>query len=495
MTARGAGIVVVALLVVSALGAAVDALSPAQRPPPPQPVAQEPATAGMWYCPMTGGSDDAAVLSVSAVGTTETTITVIRATPEGPVVGDPKVIAAGGVYETALQADAAGQPVTVRWSGGPAAASMRLRGPGGTAAAPCADGPSERWLLTGLDTAAGASSLLHLYNPFSTDAVVRVAFATAEGRVDLVLTDSLLVPASSALRVDLGRYEPERPDLGVVVDVRAGRVIAGGEVRLDPPGDEPGPTGRALLPAAPEGGLSWGFADARQSELVDSHLSLMNPGERDAAVEVRVSDPRPDGSAFAGEVSVPAGGVVRLALSETSAVPEFGVWVQAVNEVPVVAAMVSDVRGDGGREITATTGTAGAAARWALIGAGTAMPSAVVAVHNPGQEAAIVDLVAAGAPSSWQQVPIGPNQRVAFPLQELEPLPETGGPAVVAVRVDGDRPVVADLRVTADGAAQAWSTVGVPAGDWTGPPLRPAVLRDPTLSGRPMTAGAAESAP
>jgi len=491
MSTRVATALVAAMLLLSGGVAAIDALATPVPAAAPEPVAQGRATAGVWYCPMTGGEDDLTVLSVAAAGQRPARVTVVRYTPEGPVAADPLLIDPGELHEVALSAEQSAQPLAVRWSGGPATASVRLQGPTGMAAAPCAEGPQPQWFITGLDTAAGSSALLHLHNPFTTDAVVEVAFATADGRIDLMLTDSVLVPAQSAVRLDLGQFEPERMDLGVALDVRSGRLVAAGEVRMDPLGEQEGPTGRALLAAAPATSLTWGFADARQGEAVDSWVTVMNPGDRDAAVEVRVSEPLPDGGALFGEVTVPAGGVVRLPLGDTSTASDFGVSLTVVNEVGVVAALVSDIRGQAGRDLTAATGAPQPARQWALVGAGTVDRPVVVAVHNPGAEPATVSLTAPGAPEPWQEVTVGANARVAFPLGDMAETAETadveaeGQGASVPVGVQADRPVVAQLRTaTSGGDSGAWSTAGVPSAAWTGPARRPAVLRDPTLSRR-----------
>src|SRR5680860_1305819 len=98
---------------------------------------------------------------------------------------------------------------------------------------------------------------------------------------------------------------------------------------------------------------------------------------------------------------------------------------------------------------------------------------------------------APGAPEPWQEVTVGANARVAFPLGDMAETAETadveaeGQGASVPVGVQADRPVVAQLRTaTSGGDSGAWSTAGVPSAAWTGPARRPAVLRDPTLSRR-----------
>lgn len=473
--------VLIALVIVAVLGLGADALLAPEGGSEPDLVAQPPAPAGLWYCPATAGPDEEAVLSVAAVGAAPSVIVVERY-PQGAPVGDPPVqLTPGDQLEVAFPAGHAASPIRVRWRGGPAVATWRVVG-SDSAAAPCEPAPAPVWYLSGLDTAGGARSTLHLFNPFSVDAVARVTFATPEGPIALVLTDNVPVAAGTALRYDLNEVQPEQPDLGVTVEVLAGRLVAQGEVVLGAPGGAPGPRGRALIPAASEPATLATFGFARADEGSSSWLSIMNPGERAAAVEVRVSDPSPEGDAF-GEVSVPPGGLVRVDLAGLSAEPEFGVTVATVNEVPVVTARVTALRTGSGRQGIAGSLGADPDRHWALVGGGAGPHQGRIALYNPGAEPVTVELSTTGAePQGWSGIEIPPNGRAVVALSDAGE-----ERASLSVLARATAPVVAELRsLDTEGRLRLWTSIGIPEPRWTGPVRRPPVRREPALGRRPF---------
>lgn len=478
-----------ALLVMAAAGALVlvafvaDLLAWPATPGTPDPVPQGTADSGAWYCPVTAGEDEPAVLAVAAVGDEPSTVTVVRYPEQRSEADEPVTIQPGEEHTVRLEGAASRTPLSVRWEGGPAVATWRIA-TGDEAAAPCEPGPAEKWYLAGLDTAGGARSVVHLFNAFAVDAVARVTYATPEGHVRLVRTEHVFVGARSSVQLDLGTYQPEQPDLGATIEVLTGRLVAQGELVLDPPGEEGGPTGRALVPASSQAVEEWSFGYARIDESSSSWLSVVNPGQREAAVEVRVSSPTPE--AGVQEHSVPAGGILRIDLAELSEEPEFGVSATSVNDVPIIAhRVVSLAQGD--RPGVAVSRGGQATNEWALVGAGAGDRRGRVNVYNPGAEPVRIDVITSGEdPPEWRGAEIPANGWFTLSLADAYPDRPT---IPVVVRASG--PVVAELRSHHEsGALRLWSSVGVPAAAWTGSPTRPAVRRDPSLSTRPLDEGA-----
>lgn len=448
-------------------------------------VEQDPAAAGIWYCPVTAEPEQSAVVSIAATGTAESEVVVVRHTSEG-VVGDDttEVIPGGHQFDVVLEPAEAQQPVSVRWSGGPAIATWRTEGDAALVA-PCASGPAPVWYLAGLDTANGSRSTLHLFNPFNVDAVARITFTTPDGPDTLVSTDSELVPAGTSRRIDIATdlQQPEVADLGVIVEVRSGRLVAQGEVRYEPAAGQTGPIGRTLVPAAEAPAEAWAFGFAQADEQSSSWLSIMNPGEREAAVEIQVSGDQPTGSELLDEVSVPAGGTYRVPLADSAASAEFGVEVLAVNDVPVVATRTTSLVAADDRRGVATSLGAAPAQAWALAGAGTDGRASFVDIYNPGPTPVTASMSAGpGTPDEWGAIEVGVNQRVSIDLAEVgDDAPR------ISLTVSADNPIVAELRSTRDGdALRSWTTVGVPAARYTGALTRPPVHRDPGLSTRPL---------
>lgn len=478
-------------LVVLAVGAAAvaDALMEPPLDPPVEAVAAEEAPAGTWYCPATGDEDETAALTVAAVGETPADVTVVSYAAGGPAPGDPVEVAPGQPRDFDVDPR---HPVAVRWDGGPAAASWRVEADGQAAGAPCAAAASPTWHVAGFDTALGATSTLHLFNPFAVDAVVRVTFATPDGSVAPQRTENVVVNAGRATRLELNELQPEEDALAATVEVLSGRVAAAGEVVFDPPerpDGEPGegPRGRVIIPAAPEEALEWGFGLARRDDNADGWLVLANPEDRTAEVELRASEPVAD-SEVLGEVSIPAGGVRRIDLADASEQIEAGVSVTSLNGVGTVAVKVTAFEYEDRVGVIAGTG-AQPAPESSVVGAGTDGRAARLGVYNPAGTAVRVDVEAGeGTPAAWRGVELGPNERLVVDLSEAG-----DGRAAMPVRVRASGSVVAEIRSTstADEMA-AWGAPGVPPEVWAGPPTRPTVRRDPSLPVAPPVSSEVE---
>jgi hypothetical protein len=492
---RGRRVVAVVLLaLVAVLIAAAIAVEVTVEPPvtpAAEPVAVAPPEVGIWYCPVTAGEEETAVLSLAAATDETSTVTVERHRDDGLVTEEPVQIEGGGVHDLVLEPGEAQFPLTVRWAGGPAVATWRVEGRD-TAGARCESAPAPRWYLAGFETTAQTQSRLHLFNPFAVDAVARVTFGTPTGPVALVLTDNVLVEAGSHVVLDLNEYEPEQPDLAVTVEVLTGRLVTQGTVDLRPTANQPGPTGRDVIVGSPDPRVEWAFAYARADETSSSWLSVFNPARREAAVEVRVANPLPDGAALLGEVSVPAGGVVRIDLAESSSSAEFGVTLLSVNETPVVVSRLTTVRTAGGAEGAAAALGAVVDERWALAGAGGADRASRLALYNPGSSPVAV-AVDAGAqtPADWERIALQPNEQLSLELADV-----AGQRGSIPLRVTADGPIVADVRVQSPGEnLRFWTAGGVPSIAWEGPGVRPAVRRDARLSTRPAAMETPEPEP
>jgi hypothetical protein len=227
--------------------------------------------------------------------------------------------------------------------------------------------------------------------------------------------------------------------------------------------------------------LEWAFGAARVSDDDASWLVVYNPSERDAAVEVQVSDPLPGGEVQDREYTVPAGATSRIDLTEASEAEAFAVVVSSVNRVPVVATRVTHAERDDGEDVAASVG-AEPAGDWAVAGARTADRRASLSLANPGGEP-VTARVDAGAstPGGWATIELAPNGQVELPLGDV------GEERAVPLRVHAEGAVVADLRVVTPGEDLGlWTAALVPSTAWEGPGSRPAVRRDPTLSTTPM---------
>lgn len=471
------------------VGIAVDVFAAASPAPPAPRVEQGAATAGTWYCPAVAGEGERARLTVAAVGEQPSSVVVDRYAQGRAVADEAREVSPGKALVIDFEEEDATSPTAVRWTGGAAVATWRVIGES-TAAAPCEPAPAQRWHIAGLNSTRGLRSTLHLFNPYTADAVVRLVFATPEGDVRLVLADNVHVGAGGTTSVDLRRFQPEVPDLGVVVEVLSGRVVAQGEQTIAPPPRTSGASGRVLLSGAPSPAERWYFAFAADGEDTESWLSVLNPGDEVAAVEVRVSNPSGEASSLLAEISVPSGAIARVELAGASKDPGFGVAVNVVNGQPVVVTRSVSLTNSGSSGVAGGLGAPALSTKWALVGAGTAGADSVVSLYNPGAQPATVTVSTPGAPDAWQSIGLPPNGRTSLNLADIGE-----ERASVPVIVTSDVPIVSGIRSASPKGddKRLWLNVGVPEAVWLGPPSRPAVRRDPAMATLPGGAEPSES--
>lgn len=472
--------VVVLLLTALAIGAAVavDVLLPAPEPAVAEPVALDPATSGVWYCPVTVSEEESSVVSVAPATDEATFATLVRHTEDGPVREDAVVIEPADQLEVPLEGQQATEPVSVEWSGGPAVVTWRQQSDDGMGAA-CEPSASPVWHVTGFDTTAESASSLHLFNPFAAPAAAQVTFGTPTGAVGLTLTENISVQPGESLALDLRELQPELADLAATVQVTSGRLVAQGSVDLQPTENQPGPSGRAVIGGATAPSTMWAFGDAQQSSdqtTASTWLSVYNPNDREAGVTLQVSNPLPESPPVVTESLVPAGGVVRIEVDGASTQERFGLVATSVTEQPIVVTRATRLAEDG--EDVAVSRGVRPASRWAVAGARTQDGTSVVSLYNPAARPIEVDLTA-GADSPGPVV-VSANARVEVDLADIGD-PRAGLP----VRAVGTGPFVAELRVVADGDDLAvWTADAVPMRAWDGPSQRPAIASDPRLGNR-----------
>lgn len=483
--------ILLVLLVTTGAGLYVDAAAPTvPMAPETEAVALPPPTSGAQYCPAVADSDESVRLTLLAVD--EAARVTVAA---GDEVVEERRVSPQDPTLVELGRAAAQRPVTVHWDGGAVLATYETVGEGAQIVQSCVPTTAPRWHVAGFNTTLGNNAILHLFNPFSVDAVARVSYATPEGSVELVTTQDLAVPAGETVHLDLDEVQPEVFDLGVVVDVLTGRLVATGEMRFAPPdADTPGPTGRTALAGVAQASQEHLFAyGAVAEDTADTWVSIMNPDlEREALVLLSVSNPDPE-APVAGEIPVPPGGTVRVETSGTSERRTFATMVDVVNDVPVVATRFALRSVDGQTAIDAATATE-RRTEWVLVGAGTQDRQGHIDVYNPGAEPARVSLTPVGAeqPQEWTSVEIAPNGQRGFPLADLG----VSRPAV-PVRLSTDVPVSASVRssVAEGGAMGFWTLAGFSKAAWSGLATRPSVDFEPTLGRDPLPTVSATETP
>lgn len=495
--------IALALAVLAVLiGATVAADRVVAAPTPPEATFTEEIAvdSGTWYCVPIAREGQTATLTVSAVDEGGRPARVSVTT-----VADGQADRDGGVRELApgesfdIEVPGASRPpaVVVRWRDAPVTTSWQVRTAGGDRlGATCASSPSPRWLLSGASTVIGSSARVYLFNPFDTDAVARVAFATPEGRVNLVSSENLSVPARRVVSVDVTGLQPEQPDLGVIVEVDAGRVIATGSQQFGQPdlpeielegaeltGDPSAPEGRTVLHAVPTDAPTSNFAYAESGENTTSWVTVLNPNTRPAQLEVRTTDPVTDGTA-AEQVEVGPESVARIELDGLSSSPNYGVTIASTDDTGVVATRYVAVTGDD-PTVTASPGTPdGDTTNVAATVPADTAPE--LALYNAGDTLAAVAVNLGGStPEPWQDLELPPGEMRLLPFADADAdVGDSGAPLVVSA----NQPVHGTLRLATsdDRSAALLAQPLVPASQWQGAVDALVPRQDRTLETRPV---------
>jgi hypothetical protein len=338
----------------------------------------------------------------------------------------------------------------------------RLVGARGADQELCSTFSSGTWFFPIVNTERGSGALLTLFNPFPGDAGVDVEVALDTGsRVPTPLS-GIVVPARSAVVVDIGQSVQRRERFSLVVRSRSGRVVAELAQSLgsgDEDEEEPTSRGLRLELGIPAAATRWVLAGGFTGPGAAESLVVQNPGRDRLTVSVQVT---PYGaSANAPEpisLEVQPQRTAIVDLSAESRVPGEGYHSITVDspDGPVAVTRTLTVSAGGSpptgagvvprpAELTGglsmSPGSPVAALRWFAPAMETATPTPVLLVHNPGPGVAVVtaESVAGGTltpigPEGGIEVPAGDSVALAVPAPGDVTLPSVTGAGVVAVR-------------------------------------------------------------
>lgn len=498
-----------ALVVALAAGVAADALLPRPDVGGPDRVSARAPTSGAWYCTVGDTAEGNRLELLGAVPPIGVTSAALRIDTFGDGdssrLGEVEIFR-GDLYHTRpIPGEAGDRGVSARWWRTATAVfrtwhTGRAGEPAGIVEGPCQSDPSGLWHLPGVSTAGGSQARLVLGNPFPTDAAVAVELVTPEGRREPERLKNVGIPGHTIRVIDLNEHAPEEPDLGAVVTVRAGRVVAEAwESSAAAVGDVDGVTLAALTPDSSERWTVPWF----QGPGAQTWVRVANVTDDEALVNVTVHTGE-GGSPPEGleEITVPAGTVQRVELDAVlpDGVESGAVTVTSLNDVPVVASVASRLRGGSVERsgITVQLGRPAPARLWLIGTAAGEGRREIVHVVNPSSEAADVDvsvLRPAGdihAPEEWRDLAVPAGTTIDVDVTEV-----TGGLEEHAVLVEArEGVVVAGLHSFAsDGRLNLVASSGVDGTRWEGGKRVPVVDHAPGLTRRVGTAQGPEATP
>jgi len=456
---RPLGIVVVAAVALAGLAAA-DRLDPPARPAPlaaaelPGGPTMAPAgtISAAWYCPGGPlGAADQGDVSVSLANTTaralEARLTALPVAGTGdpverlvqvPPLGSATVrladvLAGPGAAAGSSGASSAGASIV---SPGGLVAQQSIKTPEGAAVGPCASAASDRWYTAIGSTAANATLLLPLLNPFPDDAIVSLSFLTDQGRAVPGDLQGVVVPGRSVLVVDIGQHVRRRDAVSAEVVARRGRLVVGRSFRKG--------AGSSTALAAPSPAPTWYLPGGVRAEGATNRLVVANPSDQDAEVSVELR--LQEGVIEPFTLAVPAQDRAELNLDDAR-VPRgvpYAIAVRSLEDVPVVAERSTEGRAGGRSDVL---GSRDPDRAWVAVAAGPRGQDAL-AIYNAGEgqaEVTVTPLDGEGVPLPGGPLRVDAGVRASLRLDDKA---STKGSAVL---VESNQLLVVE-RTSGDGA-------------------------------------------
>lgn len=399
-----------------------------------------------WYCAggtgLEGGSADHRVVVVNPG---ERPVDVVVTAFAGGIVGHPAATDAEPVVQE-LEVAARGRTTLrlgdvlpaqfvaalVEVAEGEVAVEHVVRGEDDVDAAACATTPSAQWHLAAGATTVDARERLVLFNPFPDDAVVDITFTTPESYRAPPEYAGFVVPAQRVVAIDVGQIASRHAQVAMSVVARSGRLVVDRVQTFD---GSNGPEGLAVTTAAPSPAEVWYLPDGFRTEGLQETVTVYNPGDAQAEVDVElVVDPSDDPAIVTAvepfQLSIPPRRYAQVALhAEDRVPPELGhsVVVRSQNGVPVVAERWIRSADPAPREgLAATMGSPIVSTRWLTAAGGTGeAESEFLVVVNPSPDAIVRFSVATPTESQLlpveglQDVEVRPGQRRRIDLGEF----------------------------------------------------------------------------
>jgi hypothetical protein len=385
------------------------------------------------------------------------------------------------------------------WADHPVTAWHEWRSPGGPGeprgitSARCLPTDPPVQTVIGLRTDGGNEALLHLANPFASDATFAITFVTLDGTVEPVALRNVSVPGGERVTVRLNDHVPEESDVAAVVTVGAGRLAVEGFQRsIAALGDV---EGISVVPPVSVLSTTWTLPWMQVGPDTEGSIWVLNPEPRPVLLEVTLHTAQ--GATVPEEldsVEVRAGALLRIDAADLD--PQGGrtlaVTLRSETAAVQVAAGVRFLGGDADR-----TGLAGFAAApaadpvWSVAGLAAPDRETVLHVVNLGEVPVAPrvtltvlpregggqggpDGAGDGGPVLLEPPPIGPGAvaRIILPLEGARAWAAvvSGGSGLVVSRTtlgrDRLEPVVTDTTPSRTWRTPERGLAGRPLDGW-----------------------------
>jgi hypothetical protein len=473
---------------------------------------RRPGLSDVWYCPVGSGTADGIGLHTLAISNLSTepaiaNVDLVDDQGAGPGLRIDLEPLSSELLDLSTLDTAAAVGAIVEIVGGQGAVGHQVATAQGTVDAPCGTETSDHWYFADGVTTRDARNLIVLLNPFSQDVVFNVEFQTVDRTRKPDPLQAAVVPGRSVRVIDVGEYVSREPHVATSITTVQGRLAV---ERLQVFDGQLGPIGASLTAAIDGPQLQWYLPAGRVNDGGDQRLTLYNPSDTIAEVDVSFDLANPDDRAAFGlvpiEVTVAPG---RLALVDLVAeavrtgLPfpaEFGITVQSTNGVGVVVErwqvtpkIDTSLIGAGGTEASSTAADANPADQTELApadgldaavpapdvvgatatsGVGVSAGSSVLADRwfvpwspiGQGSETIVTVDSPQGGIVSIQLMVAGellPPIRASIPAQGRVQIPIAGPVAQAPMLVSADSPIAAEVQfVSPEGRLQV--VTGIP---------------------------------
>jgi hypothetical protein len=456
------------------------------------------ASGSIWFCPAgTAATPTTPTHRVTIANPTKTAMdaTVRGWTADGKP-GAPRNVPIPAQSSTVV--NAANGSVMVELSAGGATVSHELFAEGLWDEDLCSSQASDEAYFPSIDTRRGNSARLTLFNPFQSDAVVKVTVATADTvRVPNQL-NGLVIPGGTSKTIELNTIVERRATFSASVS-GSGRFI--GELaqydagQASPEDGTTSPLGLVLQLGAPRLSRHQLFADGLVTAGMSEMFVIANPTGDPARVSLSVlpfdADPAARPQPFVLDVAANRSVVVQLD-KEDRVPPDTPHWVRldVVEGRGVAAQRIAAVAGANslglGGGLASTMGTPLAATRWIVPSLDPAQKTSdSLAIVNPavrGTAKVTISSFAAGsvaAPAPSATVEVGAGKGVLVNLAPVLAASPKG--AMLALVVTSDRPIGVERRGIAS-TKHDFAAV-------TGSPVAPTLANLPQLTAQIAASG------
>ncbi len=305
--------------------------------------------ASTWFCPVgssvEGGYADVTI-SITNASEEPAVANLDIQTEAGPGAGLRVALEPLATELVALSAlsqnEAAG--VVVEVVGGEGVVGHQVVTPFGNAEGPCATESASSWYFADGATTRDTGNFLALMNPFPDDVSFNVAFQTSSRTREPIDLQSAVVPARSVRVIDVSEFVAREANVATTIETIQGQLVV---ERLLTADGSLGPIGAALQLGVVAPAPRWSIPAGRIHEGADDVVTVFNPSDEAAAVDVQLDPALTSDRASFGlvpiELTVPPGRITTLdlaAAAEARGLPlpyELGITVISVNDVPVVA--------------------------------------------------------------------------------------------------------------------------------------------------------------